>query len=228
MGAGIAAAVAAVASIGYGVYQGEQAKKEQKKAEAAYVEKEDAQQRALLNALRQRQRYAEAGASRMSALKKRMAEESGAQAQANIARGAGGSSGGYIDALLRSQNITQRQLMQGAAETEATADRYLMAQAPIVSDMADRRLSLQTYARDVASGRAAALRQSSEQNIMAGISMGASGMKGIGGGTPQTTTTPALQNKGSALDTQYQEIIPAAAPGTKTNLYGEEPPAYTG
>jgi hypothetical protein len=169
--AAIIGAVAAVGSAAYGVYQSEQAKSEQKKAKSALFEKEDAQQRALLNSLRQRQRYAEAGASRMSALKKRMLEESGAQTQANIARGVGGSSGGYIDALLRSQNITQRQQMQGAAETEETADRYLMSQAPIVSDMADRRLSLQTYARDVASGRAAALQQGGDRNIMAGVGM---------------------------------------------------------
>lgn len=203
--------ITAAVGAGVAIWQTEEAKKQARKAEQARsrVESEDAGMRGLLNSLKQRQMYAEAGATKMSALKRRLAEESGAQTQANLARGAGGSGGGYIDSVLRSQNLTQRSLMQGAAETEQTADRYLQMQAPIVSDMADRRLSMQIGERDTLAGQSAAAQQNASSNVNAALGLLASMDWGGGKRMQQPMGGSGIQNSASiqAMDaSKYNDI----------------------
>lgn len=130
---------------------------------------EDPGTRSYLNDIVARRNYAEAGATRMNSLKRRDIEQAGVQTGANLRRASGGSAGTTIDALLRSQNMTERNLAQAGAETEALAPQYLGMQAPLVSDMADRRLSLQTYGRDQAAARAARYRSDANQNLMASM-----------------------------------------------------------
>lgn len=168
--------ITAAVGAGVAIWQTEEAKKQARKAEQARgaIQAEDPEMRGLFNSLRQKQLYAEAGATKMSALKRRLAEDSAAQTQANLARGAGGSSGSYIDSILRSQNLTQRSLMQGAAETEQMADRYLGLQSDIIADMADRRHSLRTDEFDRLSGQAAAARQNASSNTNAALGLLAS------------------------------------------------------
>lgn len=203
--------ITTVISAGVSAWQNDEAKKQARKAEQARgaIQAEDPEMRGLLNSLRQKQLYAEAGATKMSALKRRLAEDSAAQTQANLARGAGGSSGSYIDSILRSQNLTQRSLMQGAAETEQTSDRYLSAQSPIISDMADRRHSLRTDEFDRLSGQAAAARQSANSNTIAAVGLLASMDWGGGKSRPQPPGPSGVQNSASiqAMDaSKYNDI----------------------
>lgn len=204
--------ITAAVGAGVAIWQTEEAKKQARKAEQARgaIQAEDPEMRGLLNSLRQKQQYAEAGATKMSALKRRLAEDSAAQTQANLARGAGGSSGSYIDSILRSQNLTQRSLMQGAAETEQMSDRYLSAQSPIISDMADRRHSLRTDEFDRRSGQAAAGQQNASSNINAALGLLAS--MDWGGGKsaqPQPVGASGIQSSASiqAMDaSKYNDI----------------------
>lgn len=204
--------ITAAVGAGVAIWQTEEAKKQARKAEQARgaIQAEDPEMRGLLNSMRQKQLYAEAGATKMSALKRRLAEDSAAQTQANLARGAGGSSGSYIDSILRSQNLTQRSLMQGAAETEQMSDRYLSAQSPIISDMADRRHSLRTDEFDRRSGQAAAGQQNASSNINAALGLLAS--MDWGGGKsaqPQPAGASGIQSSASiqAMDaSKYNDI----------------------
>lgn len=180
---------------------------------------EDLEMRGLLESVRQKQLYAEAGATRMMAVKRRLAEDSAAQTQSNLARGAGGSSGSYIDSILRSQNLTQRSLMQGAAETEQMADRYLGLQSDIVADMADRRHSLRTDEFDRLSGQAAAARQNASSNTNAALGLLAS--MDWGGGKsaqPQPAGASGIQSSASiqAMDASKYGKIPSVYAGLGT------------
>lgn len=204
-----------------GGISGDQQKKARKKAEQEKLG-DDPGMTSYLNTLRQRQAYAENGQTRMAALKRRMAEEAGAQTQANLARGAGGSSGTYIDSMLRSQNLTQRTLAQNAADTEATADRYLFAQAPLVSDMADRRLSLGTYARDVAAGQGAQAQQNQNANLNAALgllaTMDFSGQGANGAAPTQSALSGYNANAYNGIGVSYSGM-PSGAHAAQPN-YG--------
>lgn len=143
-------AIAMAVQLGKGIMDQQRAKRESAKADAlhAAIPREDAGVVGHLNDIRLRQRYAEDGASRLLSYKKDMIEGAGQQARSNLERGAGTSPGMLQQGLLRSQRQTQGALAQAGAESEALVPQYLNMQTPLIADIADRKLSLDSYLRD--------------------------------------------------------------------------------
>jgi hypothetical protein len=107
---------------------------------------DDPEQRGYLNRLAQQERYYRSGADPNTGLANRLVQQSGAQAQSNLAR-AGGP--GTVQNLLSSQNVTNRGLAANAAQAAAMADNLLGQQGQLVKMMADRRYDRQRYRRDL-------------------------------------------------------------------------------
>ena len=122
-----------------------------------------------LNDLRFRRQALEAGTSSLFSSQRRAVEQAQAQTDANLARTTGGSTGTLIDALLRSQTRTNTAMEQIGGAQRQMANQFLMAEAPIIADMADRRLRLQSYARDVAMTQAATMQQQQQLNTNAAL-----------------------------------------------------------
>ena len=156
--------------LGKGLIDNSAAKKQQAKADslAGAIPRVDPGVQNHLNDLRMRTRYAETGMSKIAAYKKQTAENAGAQTATNLLRGAGTSPGALQQGLLRNEDRTQDALMRGGAESEAQAGQYFAMQTPLISDIADRGLSLDTYARDKASFTAAQTQQNAN-NALTGV-----------------------------------------------------------
>ena len=193
--------IMAAASLGKGIFDSVKAGKMERKADAlaAQIPMEDKGIRGYLDELRTQRQYAMSGATKMMAFKRRMIEDSQKSINSNLLRSAGGSSGGLMQGLLASGNIAQRNLMGAAAQSEQQGLQLLGMEGPVISDMSDRRLSLQTYARDVANARAAARRQDANSNIMGSLgAITSMDMGGFGGGYPKTPKDPN-KPKGQAV-----------------------------
>lgn len=126
---------------------------------------------AQLNEIRMRQRYAETGQSRIAALKRQMAMDANEQTQSNLLRGSGTSPGALQQGMLRSQNQTQRALMQAGAESEQLVPQYMQMETPLISDIADRALSLQQYLRDKTAFQSAQTQQNANTAITGAIGL---------------------------------------------------------
>lgn len=168
--------VLAGASIVKGMFDSSRANKLENKALEANknIPRQDAGVLSLLGDIQQKRRYAESGATKMMALKRGMIQDTMGQTQANLLRASGGNGGTVIDSLLRSQNIGGRAMAQAAADTEQLAPQYMAMQAPLVTDMADRKLSLDTYDRDLAMANAAQARRDANDNIWGAVGLLAS------------------------------------------------------
>ena len=117
---------------------------------AAAIPSVDPATMAFRDQVAMRRRMYDAGTNRISQTRMRLANQGMATTQANIARQTGGSAGGAIQGLLASQNVGQQNAMQALAPNDAASNQLLGMEQQLVDDMAQRRLSLQTYARDVA------------------------------------------------------------------------------
>lgn len=172
----------AAAMIGKGIADGQKAKKERASADAANraIPRQDPGIARHLADIKQRRQYAENGQSRLLALKRRMITNAGQQAQTNLLRGSGNAPGSAQQGLLRSQAVTQQGLSQAGAETEQLSNQYLQMETPLISDMADRALSLDTYNRDSKMMQAAQTQQNSNNSISSGVGLIA------GMGTPKS------------------------------------------
>lgn len=138
------------AQVGKGLMDQAKAKRETARADAlnGAIPQVDPDVQAHLNAIRLHQSYAENGASRLLAYKKRTIEDAGMQARSNLEHGAGTSPGSLQQADLRSQNQTQDALAQAGAQSESLVPQYMAMETPLISDIADRKLSTQEYLRD--------------------------------------------------------------------------------
>lgn len=195
----------AALTLGKGIAEGIGAKKKEKEAARlhAAIPREDPRVLGLLNDIQLRQKYAENGQSRMLAYKNRTALNAGAQTGVNMVRSAGTSPGSVQQGLLRSEANTQSSLMRAGAETEALAPQFMAMRAPLVSDMADRKLALDQYPRDQAAFTGAQRRQNSNDliwgslGLMSHLAPSLTGGGGGGGsvGAPKSSpimTPPAL------------------------------------
>jgi hypothetical protein len=143
-------AVLLAAQLGKGLLDNAKAKRENARADAlnGAIPQVDPGIQAQLSAFQLKQRYAENGASRPLAYKKGMIEDAGEQTRSNLLRGAGTSPGMLQQGLLRSQDRTQDALTAAGAQSEGLGMQYEQMQTPLISDIADRTLSLQEYLRD--------------------------------------------------------------------------------
>lgn len=191
--------IMAAASIGQGIAEGAKGRKDARNAKRLHdqIPQEDPGVRALLSATQLKQKYAENAQSRMLAYKRRIIENAGAQTAVNINRSSGTSPGVVQQGQLRSQNTTQQGLARAAADTEALGPQYFGMQAPLVSDIADRKLSLQYYPRDQAAMSSAQHGQNSINAIlgaMSTLSRISPSLKGGGGGGAQKGTIGGAKN----------------------------------
>lgn len=136
--------------VGKGLMDQAKAKRENARADAlnAAIPQVDPDVQAHLNNIRLHQSYAENGASRLLAYKKRTIEDAGEQARSNLEHGAGSSPGSLQQGFLRSQNLTQDALAKAGADSESLVPQYMNMETPLISDIADRKLSTQEYLRD--------------------------------------------------------------------------------
>ena len=179
--------IMAGAQIAQGIYQGSVARKKEKEAEALQgaIPAEDPGVRSMADEIRQRRINAELGQTSMLGYKRRMAEEAGRNMGDNLVRAAGSSPGATQQALLRGQNVTQDNLMRAGAETESMVPHYMAMETPLISDIADRKLSTQQNLADRQFFQSAQARQNSNNAItgalgqLSGISF--SGGGGVGG-----------------------------------------------
>lgn len=174
--------IMAAAMIGKGMADSNKAKKERSSAEAANraISRQDPAIAAHLAEIKLKRQYAENGQSRLLALKRRMITNAGRQTQTNLLRGSGNAPGSAQQGLLRSQAMTQQGLSQAGVETEQQSLGLLNMQTPIINDMADRALSLDTYNRDSKMMQAAQTQQNSNNSISSGVGLIA------GMGTPKS------------------------------------------
>lgn len=165
--------IMAAASIGKGIHEGIQAKKNAKAGLAAQnaIPKEDPGVRSLLDKIQLRQKYADNGQSRMLAYKNRIADDSFGQFLTNNTRSAGTAPGTVQQGALRGLNTTLQSKMRAGAESEALGLQYIAPQTAIVSDMADRRLNLDSYPRDMAAFQEAQHRTNSNNLIWGGATL---------------------------------------------------------
>lgn len=210
----------AAAMIGKGIADGQKAKNERAAADAANkaIPRQDPGVARHLADIKQRRQYAENGQSRLLALKRRMITNAGQQAQTNLIRGSGNAPGSAQQGLLRSQAVTQQGLSQAGAETEQLSNQYLQMETPLISDMADRALSLDTYNRDSKAMQAAQTQQNSNNSISSGMGIAAGGLGGlnVGGGAKSNPAQPvAVPGQTSAMMTTDINKTVAGAPSSQ-------------
>jgi len=158
--------------VGTGIAQGAKAGKARRQTErlGAAIPQEDPGVREMLNDIMLRRDYSEAGMTRMFGVQRRLAERGGAQIMANIRRSSGTAPGTTQQGLLRTQDI-----MQGG-----------------LSDMADRKLSLQTYLRDFSAFQAAQHQQNSSAALTSATGLAAGlDLSSLGGGGAGKVGAPA-------------------------------------
>lgn len=129
----------------------------------------DPQQMEDLSAIQRRQRALEAGTDPMTAARMRAIQQAGAQVGTNLARASGGSGATLVSNVLRAQNQTNAGIQEAGALASNRADTYQGMQTDIVRDMAQRKLGLLSYMRDVKAAEYAQARQGQQDNLMAAI-----------------------------------------------------------
>lgn len=206
--------VMAGASLVKGIVDGGRAGRMEKDAQdaARRVQRDDPGMTKLLQEIGDRQRYAENGTSKMMAYKRGLIQDSQNAYQQGVFQSSGGNAGAVVDSLLAGQGLSNRSKLQAAAETEQLAPQYLAMKQPIVSDQADRRLSLQLYDRDTASARAARARSDSNRNIYGAMAM----LGGVdwSGSAPSTRSAPAAPASTTPPAVAQEPIAnPVAEPG---------------
>lgn len=168
---------------------------------------DDPEQRGYLNRLARQERQYRAGTDPSTALANRLAQQSGAQTQANLAR-AGGP--GLVQNLLSSQNVTNRGLAQSAAQAAANADNMLGMQGQLVNMMANRRYDRMRYRRDLALMQGQQNQQNANNLMSGALSLAAQGtganFNGILGN--RRTATPTMQTTGAPLRSAQNTALP--------------------
>ena len=198
----------AAASIGKGIFDAAQGNKQMRRAEQlhAQIPEQDPGVSGALANVRQMRKYVESGMTRMNAYSNRQINNSTGQAMANQRRLAGASPGAAQQGMLRAQATGQNALMGVGARNEQMAGQLLGMETPLVSDMADRSLSLRTYLRDLNQFRGATRTQQGNNmftgamGIIAGVDPKAWRRPGTPGapgasqpvGMPATSYTPVL------------------------------------
>jgi len=180
--------------VGTGIAQGAKAGKARRQTErlGAAIPQEDPGVREMLNDIMLRRDYSEAGMTRMFGVQRRLAERGGAQIMANIRRSSGTAPGTTQQGLLRTQDIMQGGLHAAGAGADQQSMQYTAMAGPLVSDMADRKLSLQTYLRDFSAFQAAQHQQNSSAALTSATGLAAGlDLSSLGGGGAGKVGAPA-------------------------------------
>lgn len=205
-------------SVYQAIHQSNVAKKEQKKADAAQaaIQQEDPGVRSLADEIRQDQLNSKNGQTPMLSYQRRMIGENVRTIGNNAVRAAGSAPGATQQALLRTEQVGQSALAEAAAQEAARGISMYGIRVPLIQDMADRKLALQSYPRDAATFRSAQAQQNSNNAWSSAIGS-LSGIKfdGMGGGGAKSSQMPSF-DYGRKMDaippqdiaTKYQSPLP--------------------
>lgn len=204
----------AAASIGKGIADDVRAGKQRKEAMRLHnaIPQEDPGVRSLLTEIAQRQKYAEFGQSAMLGAKRRMINDATEQGDVNLARSAGTSPGAAQQGILRSRVAGRGALAAAGAESENLGMGLLSMKAPLVSDIADRKLSLQTYLRDANSFQAETRQQNANNLIMGGLGVLSRLEPSFGGGPKNIdggTIGPSVPKMNDTMTSMANPVTPA-------------------
>ena len=179
--------------VGKGLMDQGKAKRENARADAlhAAIPQVDPDVQAHLNNIKLHESYAENGASRLLAYKKRTIQDAGEQARSNLAKGAGTSPGSLQQGFLRSQNLTQDASAKAGADSEGLVPQYMNMETPLISDIADRKLATEQYLRDKTAFQGAQDQQNANTAFTG--AMGLASMFALNG---TTKSTPAVDAAG--------------------------------
>jgi hypothetical protein len=169
-----------------GAIQGGKAKKATAAAQAAHnaIPQVDPGVAALVNEFDARQKYAEAGNSRMLGVKRNMIDDTTEQGMANMRRATGSAPGTALIGITRLANAGARNKAIAGAETEQLGMKWAAMKGPYISDMADRSLAHKQYSRDLLAFQGAQHQTNANNLIMGGAAHAANSLMGteIGGG----------------------------------------------
>jgi len=201
------------------------------------IPENDPMQQALLGKIQRQENQYRAATDPASSLANRLAQQAGAQTQANLSR-AGGP--GIVQNLLSSQNATQRNLAQVGANAALRADQMLGMEGQLTGLMAERRYDRQRYRRDLALMQGQQRQQDANNQMMSAIPLlpqvqiGQRYQRpaGIPSAQPGGAYGPAWRNQGTGLpvppspsDAPQYAMIPEPMnatstyePGTPVNL----------
>lgn len=179
-------------SLGQGIMEGARGKRSLRAGLQAHanIPEQDPGVRAKLAELTQKAEYANNGQGRMLTYKRDAITDAGVNADLNIQRSAGDSPGGGIEAILRNRNVTAQSLARAGAESEAIGAQYTAMTVPLVSDIADRTMSLRGTLRDHHMLNAAQREQNSNGLIWGALATATRFAPSLsGGGSPPANDT---------------------------------------
>lgn len=206
-------------SVYQAIHQSSVAKKEQKKADAAQaaIQQEDPGVRSLADEIRQQRINTQNGQSPMLSYQRRMIGENSRNIGNNAVRAAGSAPGATQQALLRTGQVEQASLAGAGAQAAQQGMQLFGLQTPLIQDMADRKLALQSYPRDAATFRSAQAQQNSNNAWSSAIGS-LSGIKfdeGVWGGPKKSSKMPSFDYKHKMdaippqdIATKYQSPLP--------------------
>lgn len=201
----------------YGYAQDEKA--EQAKAEAEKLAKSvpnvDPRMLSHLQDIELKQKYLAAGTSSEFQIGKRNIDQINATTGSNLARTTGGNSAALIDALLGSERQADSKLNELTSDLATQGIGMTNMKTPIISDMADRTLSLQLASADRAASYAAELQRDNQANMYAGISAMPSinkGSRDLDPATMDAYTAPQRQPVGYQQPAQQYGPYPKFDP----------------
>lgn len=218
--------------LGTAAVQGIKANKLKKDAESAYPDLIDPQMSSYLSELAQKKRSIETGADFASSMKN--IDQSIAGTQENLTNVTGGDTGGTIQAMLQAQMTGQNAKNQALAAGQQNQMAYENLYGNTLRRIADQKLQLQMQRSQQKLGEWARMKQSANQNMMAGIGslaglIGAGGAgspaQSMAGGSPQgTSSTEAVGQSSAPFSMEGMDVSnsgmpsPAAASGGGPDL----------
>lgn len=170
-------------SLGSAAVQGIKANKLKKDAESAYPDLIDPQMSSYLSELAQKKRSMETGADFASSMKN--IDQSIAGTQENLTNVTGGDTGGTIQAMLQAQMTGQNAKNQALAAGQQNQLAYENLYGNTLRRIADQKLQLQMQRSQQRLAEWARMKQSANQNFMAGMGS-LTGLMGKGAGQQQS------------------------------------------
>lgn len=206
----------------------------QRKADRMMPQEVDPAQARLLEEARRKARQAEAGTDAVTQTNIREAEQLGEATKSDLAKITGGNVGATIDAMLKAQRMTGKNINSALAQGSQRALGFGNMASTLVNEIAQRRADLQMIKASQQRAQAAQNLQTGMQNLQAGVisAIPAEGFDlgkfGIGK-TPDAvgadiasssiaTEKPLLATPSiNSVQEQYQ-VSPVAAPSSDATL----------
>lgn len=195
-------------SIGQGIVEGQRGRSSTRSAMNRHnsIPTVDPGVRQQLNDFELRANYAEHGQNAMMGYRRNAITSAGVGADRAISRVSGTAPGATVQGILRNRAITADSLAEAGADSDRLGLQYRSMMTPLVTDIADRRLSMDYYLRDMDAMQGAQHTQNSNGLIQGGLGVlsqlefGMGGQKAggdsfappLGRGTPGLPAAPGI------------------------------------